>query len=293
MRAAAVLAVFALALPAAAQETSPRLAKERIVLHTVAGDIVLALYPDVAPQHVEQLLKLTRLGVYDGTHFCRVEPNFVVQLATALDRTPPLSPEQKAALHPLPAEFSPLKHHRGVLEMAHENNKPDSAESSFSILLADAPHLDGKYTIFGHVEAGMDVVDEMCKVPRNTSHNPLVRLTVTKAEVVDSEGPARLSLSGPRPVEMPDSLKPRTTATWEVAGGVLLMVLCGLVGFFGAKRLPARTLPSIHLLSVLIGGFLLLVLLFPVGLVHPWMAVALFLGVLGLLRVMSQFESSA
>src|SRR5262249_51169256 len=250
-----------LAWPVAAQE-APRLARERIVLHTVAGDVVLALYPDVAPQHVEQLLKLTRLGVYDGTHFYRVEPNFVVQLSTALDRTTPLTPEQKAALHPLPAEFSPLKHRRGVLSMARENNKPDSAESSFSILLANAPHLDGQYTVFGHVEAGVDVVDEMCKVPRNASHNPLVRLTVNRAEVVDAEEPARPSPSGPRPVELPDSLKPRTTATWEVAGGVLLMVLCGLVGFFGAKRLPARAQPSIHLISVLIGGFLLLVLLF-------------------------------
>jgi peptidyl-prolyl cis-trans isomerase B (cyclophilin B) len=288
---AAVLAVLALTLPAAAQET-PRPARERIVLHTVAGDIVLALYPDVAPQHVEQLLKLTRLGDFDGTHFYRVEPNFVVQLATAGDRTTPLTPEQKAALHPLPAEFSRLKHRRGVLSMARENNKPDSAESSFSILLADAPHLDGQYTIFGHVEAGMDVVDELCKVPRNPSHNPLVRLTVNRAEVVDVEGSTRPSLSGPRPVELPDSLKPRTTATWEVAGGVLLMVLCGLVGFFGAKRLPARAQPSIHLLSVLIGGFLLLVLMFPLGQAHPWVAVGLFLGVLGMLRVMSQFESS-
>jgi cyclophilin family peptidyl-prolyl cis-trans isomerase len=291
MRAAAVLAVLALTLPAAAQET-PRLARERIVLHTVAGDLVLALYPDAAPQHVEQLLKLTRLGVYDGTHFYRVEPNFVVQLSTALDRTTPLTPEQKAALHPLPAEFGKLKHRRGVLSMARENNKPDSAESSFSILLADAPHLDGQYTIFGHVEAGMDVADEMCKVPRNASHNPLVRLTVNRAEVVDAEGPTRPSPSGPRPVELPDSLKPRTTATWEVAGGVLLMVLCGLVGFFGAKRLPARAQPSIHLISVLIGGFLLLVLLFPLGQIHQWVAVGLFLGVLGMLRVMSQFESS-
>jgi cyclophilin family peptidyl-prolyl cis-trans isomerase len=291
MRAAAVLAVLALALPAAAQE-APRLARERIVLHTLAGDIVLALYPEVAPRHVEQLLTLTRLGVYDTTHFYRVEPNFVVQLSTALDRTTPLTPEQKAALHLLPAEFSNLKHRRGVLSMARENDKPNSAESSFSILLADAPHLDGQYTVFGHVEAGMDVVDELCKVPRAGSNKPLVRLTVNKAEVVDSEGLARLSLSGPRPVEVPETLRPRTTATWEVAAGVLLMVLCGLVGFFGAKRLPARAQPSIHLISVLIGGFLLLVLLFPVGLAHQWVAVGLFLGVLGLLRVMSQFESS-
>jgi cyclophilin family peptidyl-prolyl cis-trans isomerase len=288
---AALLAVLVLALPAAAQET-PRLAKERIVLHTVAGDIVLALYPDVAPRHVEQLLKLTRLDVYDGTHFYRVEPNFVVQLASAQDRRQPLSAEQKKALHPLPAEFSNLKHRRGVLSMARDTNKPDSAETSFSILLADAPHLDGQYTIFGHVEAGMGVVDEMCKVPRNTGHNPVVRLTVDSAAVVDSEGAAPLSLAGPRPVEVPDSLKPATTATWEVAGGVLLMVLCGLVGFFGAKRLPPRAQPSIHLISVLIGGFLLLVLLFPLSQAHEWVAVGLFLGVLGLLRVMSQFESS-
>ncbi|HJT79047.1 MAG TPA: peptidylprolyl isomerase, partial [Gemmataceae bacterium] len=141
-------ALLAAVLPARA-EAPPRLAPERVVLRTVAGDVVLALYADVAPGHVHQILKLVRLGAYDGTHFCRIDPTFVAQISTAYDRLSPLTPEQRAAIHPLKAEFSGLRHRRGTLSMARDDGKPDSAETSFSVLLADAPHLDGKYTVFG------------------------------------------------------------------------------------------------------------------------------------------------
>src|SRR5262249_8376418 len=219
----------------------PRAGPERVVLHTAAGDIVLALYPDVAPRHVEQVLHLTRLGVYDTTHFYRVEPNFVVQVSTALDRTEPLTAAQRAAVHPLPAEFARGGPRRGVLSMARQDNDPDSAETSFSILLADAPHLDGKYTVFGHVESGMDVVDEICRVPRNAKHQPLVRVEVQRAEAVDAA--ALLSLAGPRPVPVPEALvPPKTGPRAEVAGGVARMGLCGLGCLFPAERLPGPVL---------------------------------------------------
>ena len=61
-------------------QTTPRVADERVILHTNAGDIVLALYPDAAPAHVAQFLKLVRLGVYDTTRFLRVIPGFLVQI---------------------------------------------------------------------------------------------------------------------------------------------------------------------------------------------------------------------
>src|SRR5262249_52345369 len=99
------------AVPVPADQPSPRLAPERIVLHTPAGDAVLALYPDIAPRHVEQILRLVRLGAYDSTHFFRVIPNFVVQLSIVQDRTLPLTAEQRAAIQRIPAEFSSLSHH--------------------------------------------------------------------------------------------------------------------------------------------------------------------------------------
>src|SRR5438309_9496606 len=109
-----------LALPSAQAEdpAAPRVADERIVLRTVAGDIVLALYPEVAPQHVKHLLKLAEFGVYDTTHFFRIVPGFVLQVSSASERVYPLGREQNALIRRLPAEFSKVPHRRGVLSMA-------------------------------------------------------------------------------------------------------------------------------------------------------------------------------
>jgi cyclophilin family peptidyl-prolyl cis-trans isomerase len=275
-------------------EPGPRLSRERIVLHTAAGDVVLALYPDVAPKHTEQILRLVRLGVYDTTHVCRVEPRFVAQLSTALDREEPLTPEQQAAIHRLPAEFSRVPHRRGTLSMAREDNDPDSGETSFSVLLGDAPHLDGKYTVFGEVVSGMDVIDEICKVLRR-GNQPVVRVEVSKATVVDSpEALASVPLAGPRPVEVPESLRPHEASRpWEMTGGVALMVLCGLGCVWLADRLPRRVLLSLNLIGVLVGGFLLFVLLAPAAQTHTSVALGLFLGLLGVLKLMSRFECPA
>ena len=84
----------------------PRAAKEHVVMSTDYGDLVLALYPDVAPAHVAQILKLVKLGAYDSTHFFRIIPGFIVQLSDVNNRTRPLSVEQAAAVVPINAEFS-------------------------------------------------------------------------------------------------------------------------------------------------------------------------------------------
>jgi cyclophilin family peptidyl-prolyl cis-trans isomerase len=279
----------------AAEPPRPRLARERVVLHTVAGDVVLAFYPDMAPRHVEQVLRLFRLGAYDTTHFCRIEPKFVAQLSTALDREEPLTDEQHAAIRRLPGEFGGL-HHRGVLSMARADGDPDSAETSFSVMLGDAPHLDGKYTVFGEVEKGMEVFDALCRVPRN-GNQPVVWLTVLQAEVVESpEALAALHLAPARAVDVPEAVRPEqpeATHAREIAGGILLMVGCGLACFFAAGRLPGRVLVSLNLIGVLIGSFLLLVILVPPAQTRAWLALGLFLGILGVLKLMSRFESPA
>src|SRR5207253_2022621 len=89
--AAALVLVVAHVPRAAAAE--PRLSQERVVLHTTLGDLVLAFYPDVAPRHVEQILRLVRLGAYDGTSFYRVYPSFVAQIGTVQARRDPLTAE--------------------------------------------------------------------------------------------------------------------------------------------------------------------------------------------------------
>src|SRR5262249_48960899 len=155
-------------------------------------------------------------------------------------------------------------------------------------------HLDGKYTIFGEVEKGMDVVDAMCKVQRDSNNRPAVRIEVLKALVVDSpEMLAQLPLYGPQPrADSTAASGGGLTLSWEGAVGVLLVVLCGVAGFLCWQRLPARMLLSLNLVGVLIGGFVLLMLLMPASQAYPWLAAVLFVGLLGMMRLMSQFESA-
>lgn len=143
------------------------LAEERVVLHTDFGDVTLGLHPTAAPRHVERFLELVRLGVYDTMGFSRIEPGYLVQTGFPQSRSgPPLTPRQQEALEPLDAEFTDLEHRRGVVSMVlNDNRNPHSAEASFFILLRDAGHLDGNYTVIGRVLDGMDALDRMAEVP--------------------------------------------------------------------------------------------------------------------------------
>ena len=136
------IGILALAFAAVGATASPEKAVPRVIFHTIAGDLVFALYPTVAPRTVEQFLTLNRAGVYDTTHFRRLEPGFVLQTGTAEDRTIPLNITQKALIHKLPCECAPgVRHRRGVLSLARPDDDPNGGETSFSILLGDAPHL--------------------------------------------------------------------------------------------------------------------------------------------------------
>jgi cyclophilin family peptidyl-prolyl cis-trans isomerase len=274
---------------------APRKGTERVVFNTPAGDLVFALYPDVAPRHVRQFLKLVSEGAYDSTRFGRLEQGFVLQLFTAEDRRVPLKERQRALLRPLKAEFSELLHRRGTLSMARLDNDPDSACSSFSILLGPAPHLDGQYTVFGEVERGMDVVDEMCKVPVDGTR-PRVALEVRKAIVVPSVAElSELNLVAAHPVEVPEPVAAVASSASNptLAGGMLLIVTCGVVTFALANRLPPRVVLSLGLMNVLIGSFLLLILLTPAAQTSSALALAVFVGMLGTFKMMSRFESPA
>ncbi len=278
------LASLLLAAPVVRADDGPRVADERIVLHTTVGDLVLALYPDVAPQTVEQLLNLTRLGVYDTVPFYRIDPAFLVQLANAQSRTVPMTPEQSAAIHRLPAEFSGLRHRRGTVSIAHEDNDPNSGETSFSILLIDAPHLDGKYTIAGRLERGEDVLDAMSRVPRDSQNRPLSPVEVERAEVMTGEQLAGMTLRGPT-AQKGDELP--SLAMVKMCGA---LVFVGLVVFLLAGRVFPPQAGSMGLLVVLTGGFGLFLSLMPRARASEHLAVGLFLGVLALFKLMSWFE---
>lgn len=166
------------------------------VLETDFGEIVLAFYPDVAPEHVANFKRLAEEGVYDGVLWHRVVPGFVIQSgdpSTALPDTPPGKYGSGGTDQNLKAEFNTLKHLRGTLGMARSAD-PNSADSQFYICLTDIPHLDRKYTVFGEVVSGMDVVDKIAAVetgPRDIPLQPVhiktVRITTWREAEIPKE----------------------------------------------------------------------------------------------------------
>ena len=111
-----------------------------------------------------------------------IEPNFVLQTANAYARAKPLTDFQRAMLQKIPGEFGG-KHERGVLSMAREDNDPNSAESSFSILLGDAPHLDGQYTTFGKLVRGWEVLKKLESAARDDKNTPTPKLEIVRASI--------------------------------------------------------------------------------------------------------------
>jgi peptidyl-prolyl cis-trans isomerase B (cyclophilin B) len=140
-------------------ETPEQLAAYRAVLETSAGSITVAFLPDKAPEHVRNFLRLAGAGVYDGTTFHRVVRGFVVQTGS-LNTRGPLTEKQQKLVHTLAPEFSDVQHVKGIVSMAHGDD-PASATTSFFIVTADAASLDGKYTVFGRVIDGLDVVEKI------------------------------------------------------------------------------------------------------------------------------------
>jgi len=148
------------------------------------GDIVLKFFPDVAPGHVRNFIKLSKEGFYDGTTFHRVIPGFMIQGGDPNSKNPDRSSHGMGGPgYKVKAEFNSTPHKRGIVSMARAND-PDSAGSQFFICVADAHSLDWQYTVFGEVVSGMDVADKIVSMKRDGRDNPLERaeLTVTISE---------------------------------------------------------------------------------------------------------------
>ena len=148
------------------------------VIETNFGNIVIQLYPDVAPGHVENFVKLAQDGFYDGTTFHRVIPDFMIQGGDPNSKDEDRSNDgQGGPGYTINAEFSDVPHKRGILSMARAQD-PNSAGSQFFIVVKDSNFLDGQYTVFGEVIEGMDVADKIVNVERDGNDNPLEKVTM-------------------------------------------------------------------------------------------------------------------
>jgi peptidyl-prolyl cis-trans isomerase B (cyclophilin B) len=158
--------------------------KEFAVLKTSSGEMVIEFWPDVAPKTVENFKNLAQAGFYDGTAFHRIVKGFMVQGGDPLTRDPAREPEWGTGGpgRTIQAEFSDRSHQRGVISMARSAH-PDSAGSQFFICLGDASFLDRKYTAFGCLTQGDDVLGRIGNTPvtMNSSgerSKPLTPVTV-------------------------------------------------------------------------------------------------------------------
>lgn len=151
------------------------------------GDrIYVELYPDIAPNTVNNYISLIEKGYFDGLSFHRVIPNFMIQGGD------PLGNGTGGPGYTIKGEFNnndfenQLTHERGVISMARSLH-PDSAGSQFFILVAEAPHLDGDYAAFGKVLYGMEAVDTIVNVPRDRNDMP-IESQIMKSISVDTFG---------------------------------------------------------------------------------------------------------
>ena len=161
------------------------IAQYRAVLETSFGDITLSFTPDKAPMHVRNFLRLAQAGVYDGMSFHRVVKGFVIQSGHVPSRQTPLTETQQRYVRQLKAEFNDQIHDAGTVSMARLDD-PDSASASFFIVTARTTALDGKYTVFGKVESGLDVVRKIEAVAVN-GDAPVERVELRRVRVFKNQ----------------------------------------------------------------------------------------------------------
>ena len=153
-----------------------------VLLRTSMGDITLEMDPLLAPAHVRNFLKLVETGWYDHTSFHRVIPGFVIQGGVGSTRADNKPHPADKWVRKLKGEFSRTALHiRGSLSMARTSD-PDSADTSFFIVLGPATHLDGKYTIFGKVVDGFDTIELIEKAARQ-GESPVQRIELIEATI--------------------------------------------------------------------------------------------------------------
>jgi peptidyl-prolyl cis-trans isomerase B (cyclophilin B) len=162
-------------------ESVEELSRYRAVLDTSMGEITLSFTPDKAPNHVRNFLRLAQSGVYDGMSFHRVVKGFVIQTGHLPTRGP-LSETQQKYVRPMKAEFNDQVHDKGTVSLARLA-EPDSGSTSFFIVTARAQALDGKYSAFGKVESGLDVVEKIEAVAVN-GEEPAQRVELRKVTLV-------------------------------------------------------------------------------------------------------------
>ena len=171
------LLVLAAGLIFVAAEEVTNIKNKQAVIETNLGKIVVDFYPEDAPNAVANFIKLADQGFYDGLAFDRVIKGFMIQGGC------PKGDGTGGPGYTIKAEFNSRNHLAGTVAMARTTD-PDSAGSQFYICLAPQSFLDGKYTVFGQVTGGLDVVKKIGDVPTGAQDRPLQKVIIEKIRIV-------------------------------------------------------------------------------------------------------------
>ena len=146
---------------------------------TVLGEVIVEMFPAIAPNSVRNWDSLVNIHFYDSTAFHRVIPAFMIQGGDPNSRSGPRStwgygdPSHQT----VDAEFNAVSHLRSIISAARSND-PNSASSQFFICVTNDNYLDWQYSVYGHVVDGMSVVDKVVNAPRDANDNPLVKISM-------------------------------------------------------------------------------------------------------------------
>jgi len=152
----------------------------RAIINTKFGEIEIEFFPDKAPNHVANFIKLAKSGFYNGTIFHRVIPGFMIQGGdpNTKDQANKAAYGMGGPGYNVNAEFNDIQHKRGILSMARAND-PNSAGSQFYVVVENSFFLDRQYTVFGQVVKGMGVADKIVQQPRDNRDLPVQRVEMT------------------------------------------------------------------------------------------------------------------
>src|SRR5437016_1652696 len=188
-----VLLALAQQRPAPFQSPYPlaEMRDKQAVVETTLGTFVIELLPELAPNHVGHFIKLARDGSYAGTIFHRVVRYGIIQGGDPISRDP-----AKAALYgtgglgELKAEFSAEPYAAGAVAAVLLPGKADSAGAQFFICVTDQPSLDGRYTVFGRVVEGIEIVQRISAVDADSTGRPASRIEIKSVTIRDTPPPA-------------------------------------------------------------------------------------------------------
>jgi len=162
----------------------PGAKKDVAVIKTALGTVVFEFLPDVAPKMVENFKDLAKSGFYNGTTFHRVINGFMIQGGDPLSKDDdPSNDGTGSGPRKMPAEFTTkYSHTRGMVSTARSQD-PNSGSCQFFIVQKESKFLDNKYTIFGRVLEGLDVVDKISLVPKGQNDRPLKNVVMESVTI--------------------------------------------------------------------------------------------------------------